>query len=1841
MRNLVSLAVASTLLLSAFGARAEVPERSGEVAPGVAGTKTAPGTTDGEVSPDRPVLAKPTVRITIDPDEDGPPHDKFWVNFRWSDSVTDFKIDDITVTGGRTTSNLQLEEGGDAGNTTKDSVFKVEVTTNADLEGTITVTVRAGAVWTSDTSDDDEDDENERTTASRAVDNKKPTLETGTANISTIILTYHELVDLNPNGDPPAASYRIKAVTAKGQSRFEGEGLTPATIRVVDKQVTLTLPTDSVINPGDTVKLTYSRINEDRSLRDSVGNYADTLDDRVIENLRKLKRPGPVRNLSSTATDSSIALDWDIPADSGSSKITGYLIQGAKNNGNFDSLPWPRNQDDTVTAFLHKGNHEEGDIWEYIVSARNAAGLGDSRRHKDTVLTKIPGKVNDLVATADGSSAIDLDWSAPDSGTAKITGYNIEGSPNGRGSWATVATKNDTVTSYKHTGLQDDTTVYYRVRAKNTHGNGPWSNYDSATTARANRAPGAPTALTATARGTSAIDISWTAPSDTGTSTIKKYKIEVSTNGTSWSRLTDKDSTQTTHTHTGLSPGSKRHYRVFAINATDTSSASNADSATTAAPRPPSPPRNLKATADGTNAIDLDWDAPSDSGSSSVAGYKIEASKGDSSSWRIIVADTKSRGSLYEHSGLGPAETWYYRVSAINSDSTSGPSNVSSATTDAAAPSAPRDLSAAAVDSSQIDLAWNPPDDDGGSPVTGYRIEWSPNGTSGWTDLDANTGSTATNHSDTTLSPNTTRHYRVSAINSGGTGPPSNVARATTGAAVAGPPTNLVAEAHDTSRIDLDWDPPDDDGGAAITGYRIEMSPNGTSGWRNLVDDTKDTRTDYSHTGVDPGTTRYYRVSAINSAGTGRPSRSASATTFDVPGEPTGLRAEANGSTQIDLRWSAPRNDGGSPITGYRIEFSDDRDSWNVEVSNTGSTATTYSHTGLSPGTTYYYQVSAINEWGTGAYSAPAQGTTDATVPGPPLNLAAEADGQKRIDLAWDPPADDGGADVTGYRIEVSSNGTTWSNLVRNTGRSATTYAHTGLEPGTTRHYRVSAINSAGTGEPSDTASATTEAQVPGAPTALGARKSRTSPTTQIDLSWTAPADDGGAEITGYRIQVDTADTWEDVELNTNSADTEYTHTRLDPGVEHRYRVRAINAAGEGNWSNIASAATDPTVPDEPTGLAAEADGPTRIDLSWTAPGYNGGALVSGYRIEVSADGGGTWTVLSANTGRARTSFTHTGLEPATTRHYRVSAINRAGTGEPSNIAHATTEATVPDEPTDLAATADGISRIDLAWNAPGFDGGAPVTGYRIEASRTRGASWFILEINTGSGATAYSHTGLDPATRWDYRIRAINQVGWGNPSDPAHATTDPDHPGPPTNLTATADGPRRIDLAWNAPAYTGGVTITGYRIQVSEDGGATWDDLVADTDSDDMEYEHGGLDPASTRHYRVFAINEADLASKRPSNQAFATTDPIAPGAPTDLAAEANGTSRIDLAWNAPGYDGGAEITGYRIEASVDGGIVWKDLVENTRNSRTAYSHTGLDPATTRHYRVSAINRAGTGEPSNVAEATTDATVPDAPTGLTAEADGTDAIALAWDAPDYDGGAAVTGYRIEVSEDGGSSWTDLVADTRSGDTEYSHTGLDPASTRHYRVSAINEIGTGAASNVAEATTDATVPDPPTNLVATASSPTQIDLAWTAPAYDGGAPVTGLPGRGVRRRRRLDRPRPVDGLAGDRVLAHRTSAGQHAALPGVGNQRCGHRPALRCGHRLHGRSRRACRKGQRGHTSALCGGGHQQHSGSDRDEDRSRCGAQPAAEPAQGGGTGFAGGQHSRRPWKPKHGPAA
>ncbi len=321
--------------------------------------------------------------------------------------------------------------------------------------------------------------------------------------------------------------------------------------------------------------------------------------------------------------------------------------------------------------------------------------------------------------------------------------------------------------------------------------------------------------------------------------------------------------------------------------------------------------------------------------------------------------------------------------------------------------------------------------------------------------------------------------------------------------------------------------------------------------------------------------------------------------------------------------------------------------------------------------------------------------------------------------------------------------------------------------------------------------------------------------------------------------------------------------------------------------------------------------------------------------------------------------------------------------------------------------------------------------------------------------------------------------------------------PGAPIGLTATA-GDELAELSWTAPQWTGGSDVTGYRIEQSLDGGTTWSTVVADTGSPDTTATIPGLTNGDTVSFRVAAINLHGTGA--PTDTASATPLGL-PDAPTAVAAlPADGAAL--LSWTAPVDDGGTAITGYRIETSTDEGLTWSPAIEDTGSTSTTATVTGLSNGTSTWFRVASSNGVGTGDAS-APTSTIPRTVPGAPIDLTVTpGDGT--AALAWSPPLHDGGAAVTGYLIEQSRDGGTTWSTVVADTGSTDTTADVTGLTNGTPTTFRVTAINVAGPGTPATPVTSTAR-TVPDAPTITSIKAGNRT-LTVSFAAPA-DGGAPI--------------------------------------------------------------------------------------------------------------------------------------
>jgi large repetitive protein len=977
---------------------------------------------------------------------------------------------------------------------------------------------------------------------------------------------------------------------------------------------------------------------------------------------------------------------------------------------------------------------------------------------------------------------VQLDWTAPTENPSGLDDYRVEWSGDGT-TWAhwTVREGNPRVipTTFTVSGLTTGVPYFFRVAGVNVFDGGcnsPWSTTVTAMTPR--WPPPAPSGLqakpgTPTGSERGAVTLNWTALPEFNFSG-DNYRVEWSADGTTWTSDTVAANT-TTKTVTGLASGKEFQFRVagassfdgFAAGPWSTTKGSTSRLAATA-------PTSLTAAvapapAVGSGQVKLSWSAPADDGGAAISDYVIERST-DGAVW-TVVDDGVSTATTYTLTGLTNGTRYSLRVYAKNSVG-KGDLSTTVGAMPVWTPTAPSNPSASLSNSpgglEYVALTWGAALDNG-SPITAYLIEASVNGKD-WspvTDVQWSTATTGVVHG---LTKGTTYRFRVSAQNTVGRGANSTEVSATPegkpdaprGLTAAVAPASAVG----SGEVKLSWSAPTNDGGPDVTDYVISMSDGGSS---KVVDDGVSTATTYTVHGLANGKRYSFAVGAKNTHGVGDVG-TADATPVWTPSAPDGLAATTAptpgvGSGQVALSWVAPV-DNGKPVTGYVIEQSVDGTMWTA-VADAPSTATAVTVDGLTNGTHYSYRVAAQNELGVGAWS-----TVQATpvwLPSAPEDLTAAVApdpglGRGEVGVSWS-PAIDNGAPITDYLLEMSSDGDTWT-AVDDGVSTATMFTVRGLDDATSYQFRVAGLNALGQGPWSLPVDATTPTIKPAAPSGLVAWAPAPWRSGTVNLTWTAPDDDGGSAITDYVIERSSDGVEWTAVVDGESTATTLTVDGLTDGTEYSFRVAAINTAGAGEWSASASTVLEgaPAAPGGLTATVAPAPGvgAGQVLLSWTAPENTGTLMIVDYVIQRSTDGL-TWTVVSDPMSTTTTSVVH-GLTNGTSYRFRVGAVNAAGGGAWSATARAAPRWT-PTAPISLRAAVAptrgvGSGQVKLTWKLPHSTNGAAVRDYLLQRS-VDGKHWTTIRDGVSTTRTRIV-TGLRNGTSYRFHIAAVNGVGRG-----------------------------------------------------------------------------------------------------------------------------------------------------------------------------------------------------------------------------------------------------------------------------------------------------------------------------------------------------------------------------------------------------------------------------------------------------------------------------------------------
>jgi titin len=957
----------------------------------------------------------------------------------------------------------------------------------------------------------------------------------------------------------------------------------------------------------------------------------------------------------------------------------------------------------------------------------------------------------------------------------------------------------------------------------------------------------------ATGVGSGQVQLSWTAPADSGAATITDYAVDYTTDGVNWTRSDDGVSTATTATVSGLTNGTQYTFRVEAVTQIGFGDPSTISATPVWKPAAPTGLTAAVAPADGVGSgqVELSWNAPVDDGGTDITDYFIQFRKVGTSGW-FGKNDGESAATTALVGNFINGTSYEFRVIAWNAIG-GGPLSSTVQATPLWTPGAPTGLTAAVVPatgvgSGQVKLTWTAPVDDGGQ-LTDYVVEQSLDGTT-WTKAndDVSTANTSTVGG---LTNGASYTFRVAAKNSVGAGPSSPTIQATPKGPFA--PTGLSATIAPTGgvgsgQVKLTWTPPADNTGvAAIGDYVIQRLVNGTT-W-TTINDGKSAATSYTVCCLSNGTQYTFRVAGQNLYGVGNWSDTIQATPRGTPGPPGGLTAAVApaagvGSGEVKLSWTPPAGDNGAPVTDYQIEWSTDGLLW-MTFDDGVSTATTATVTGLTNGTTYRLAVAPRNIVGRG-FGIQTQATPMWTPEAPDglTTVVAPADGLQsgEVKLSWAAPPTNG-SEITDYRIEWSSDAETWTTADDGVS-TATTATVGGLTDFTSYTFRVSAQNGVGTGP-----TATVDGTPLRAPSALDELAADVAPTPglgsgQVRLAWTAPPPEQA--VTDYVIESSfDGDTWTPVVDGVSTATT-YTVDGLADGTSYTFRVAAVNAVGAGGWSGMVTA-TPMRTPDTPSGLTAARAASGEVVLNWVAAS----PAITDYAIELSPDGV-EWITYDDGPSPATTSVV-TGLANGTEYSFRVAAVNALGSSQWSDVVSATPMGK-PAAPSGLAAAVApipgvGSGQVRITWTAPQGNGSA-ITDFVIQRS-SDGRRWTTIpdDVTTSPSQVA---TRLTNGIAYSFRVAAVNGLGQG-PWSPTVQATPRWKPSAPGNLRAIA-GNGRVTLRWTAPVSIGGSRVTDYVIQIAK--GQRWS-TVRDGVSTTRTRTITRLTNGTSYRFRVAAKND------------------------------------------------------------------------------------------------------------------------------------------------------------------------------------------------------------------------------------------------------------------------------------------------------------------------------------------------------------------------------------------------
>ena len=784
-------------------------------------------------------------------------------------------------------------------------------------------------------------------------------------------------------------------------------------------------------------------------------------------------KPNKPTGLSVIPGDEQLEVEWTKPA--GGDAIDEYLVQWKSGNETFaDAETEDREQtvahvSGTTAYDATIPGLENGSEYTVHVIAKNESGEATSEEKKGTPAT-IPDEPTSMEVTP-GNEKLTLTWVAPiETGGASITGFVVEYKQNTALTWTTHTSIGPSTLTAIITGLTNDILYDVRIRADNGVVADPYNWAVNTGTPVRDPSIGEVSVPSNTITKTTATATVTIDDAKTGDEQTVHLRHRVNTSGTSWTTATPKNTDGPSINFDLTSLTGNIEYIVETWLATDTS---DVESTTfTTSPVEPDAPTNARITGHGDGKLIVEWNAPSDPGGSTITSYKVQWKDSSVADWNSPEEDSTADGNVLKHTierGLANGTEYAVQIIAVTSVDDGSPSNEAKGTP-SREPYAPT-IQNITGGNERLVVTWDEPDD-GGSPITGYTVQWK-SGIEMFEDAatdnrEATVTTPTLTYTIQNLANDTLYTVQARATNDDGD---SLWSLEDTGTPVPNPSIGIISvrtKSQTDATLTVTIERSDINNEQTVNLRHRIKTPPGT--WKDETpQDTGDASVDFDLSGLTGNTV--YEVEAWLAADTTDRAEYEFTTSPVIPAAPT-ITSVTHGDQNLAFTWTAPSMAGGADIERYVIQWKEFLTvGWAsaLEHATTDEIVLSYTiGTGLPNGTRYAFRVRADNsvqvEPGKEYNWAHSDGTPSRKPDAPTVQRVTP--GPAQLVVTWSEPAN-GGDPITNYKVEYKEQGAPSWRLHKEVDQNTLTETIGSLTNGTPYIVQVSAKNVNGYGDPS------------------------------------------------------------------------------------------------------------------------------------------------------------------------------------------------------------------------------------------------------------------------------------------------------------------------------------------------------------------------------------------------------------------------------------------------------------------------------------------------------------------------------------------------------------------------------------------------------------------------------------------------------------------------------------------------------------------------------------------------------------------------------------------------------